>query len=113
MCVFVFNSGGQLRGVVGKIQELEEGLREGQLAWTVANAMSCIGAVEQMDAEMFCVHELRTTVMRILDDTVAATDDTLQVLGSHQHNTPFPTHHNHHTHARTFGQRRARPERWQ
>ena len=70
----------QLREITNTIAELEKGLEEGRLAWTAANTMQCCEVVSQLDPEMFCVHELRITVMRILDDTLACTDDTLQAL---------------------------------
>ena len=70
----------QLRGVVAQVSELEKGLKDGRLAWTVANTMRCAEVVSSLDPEIFCVHELRITVMRVLDDTLAAADDTLQGL---------------------------------
>ena len=70
----------QLRNVVKRIADLEKGLEDGKLAWTVANTMQCGELVSGLDSEMFCVHELRISVMKILDDTLAKTDDTLQAL---------------------------------
>ena len=46
----------------------------------MANTLQCGEDISQLDPEMFCVHELRISVMRILDDTLACTDDTLQSL---------------------------------
>ncbi|UPR01801.1 hypothetical protein HOP50_08g51230 [Chloropicon primus] len=70
----------QVKGVADQVGHLEQGLEDGRLAWTVSSTLQCAEVISQLDPEIFCIHDLRSSVMRILDDTLASTDDTLQAL---------------------------------
>ena len=72
----------QLQAIASSVDEYRKALAEGRYAWTVANTLACCEAVSQLDPEMHCTHDLRLTVMRILDDALACTDDSLQALCS-------------------------------